>query len=242
MAQKELKINAQIVNAVIVAAGSSSRMDGADKLFLNAGPDDLPLIVYTLRAFEACPLIRDVIVVTLPERIADIYEYARNFSLTKVKCVVKGGGNRTESVLNGLAELNPDTGYVAIHDGARPLVTPRLIAEVVLDGTTYNAAIAAVPITDTVKHVMGGNVSRTVPRKTLYAAQTPQVFEVGLIKAALYNAVQKGLELTDDAQAVEEIGFPVRITEANRANIKVTYSEDITVLNAYLESEAYNGN
>ncbi|MDR2606526.1 MAG: 2-C-methyl-D-erythritol 4-phosphate cytidylyltransferase [Oscillospiraceae bacterium] len=234
MAKKE---RLQIVNAVIAAAGSGSRMDGTDKLFINAGPEELPLIVYTLRAFENCPLVRDVIVAAPLERVADVCAYAGEYKLSKVKCVTAGGNSRTESVQKGLAELSGDTDYVVIHDGARPLVTPSLIAAVILDGTTYGAAIAAVPITDTVKHVLSGSVSRTVPRRTLYAAQTPQVFELGLIKAALYNAAQKGLELTDDAQAVEALGFPVRITASSRANIKVTYPEDLIALNAYLESE-----
>jgi len=233
MAKKE---RLQIVNAVIVAAGSGVRMGGVDKVFINVGVDELPMLVYTLRAFEECPLVRDVVVVAPAERVADVCEYAKTFGISKLKSITSGGATRTESVQKGLAELNPDTDYVVIHDGARPLVTPSLIADVILDGTTYNAAIAAVPITDTVKHVMGGNVARTVPRKTLYAAQTPQVFELGLIKAALFNAEEKGLELTDDAQAVEALGFPVHITESNRSNIKVTYPEDLIALNAYLEN------
>jgi 2-C-methyl-D-erythritol 4-phosphate cytidylyltransferase len=232
---KELKVTAKWVSAVIAAAGGSSRMDGTDKLFHPIGSGELPLIVHTVNAFQRCALIREIIIVTRSERIADIAGFVRDYGLDKVTKIVGGGIDRSESVQIGLREVNDKAEYVAIHDGARPLVTPKLISEVVLSATETGAAIAAIPVTDTIKHVMGGFIKRTVPRKTLYAAQTPQVFDVGLIKGALHNAKQKNLTITDDSEAVEILGIPVRIVEGSSANIKVTYPEDLLAVNTGLE-------
>ncbi|MDR0818187.1 MAG: 2-C-methyl-D-erythritol 4-phosphate cytidylyltransferase [Oscillospiraceae bacterium] len=237
---KELKVTAKWVSAVIVAAGGSSRMDGIDKLFHPVGGDELPLLVHTIRAFQRCTLIREIIIVTRSEHIADVAGFVRDYEFDKAAKIVEGGADRSDSVQIGLREVNDKADFVAIHDGARPLVTPKLISEVVLGATATGAAIAAIPVTDTIKHVMGGYIKRTVPRKTLYEAQTPQVFDVGLIKGALYNAKVKKLAITDDSQAVEALGIPVRIVEGSRANIKVTYAEDFLAVNIRLDLEGGN--
>jgi 2-C-methyl-D-erythritol 4-phosphate cytidylyltransferase len=235
---KHPELTPKIANAVIAAAGSGTRT-GFDKLFAPIGEDAVPLLAVTLQAFERCALIRNIIVVTRSERIADVDEIRKMYGITKITHIITGGDTRAESVQAGLHELAADTDIAVIHDGARPLVTSKLISSVVLDAVTHGAAIAAVPVTDTVKHVMNGSVRRTVPRKTLYCAQTPQAFEPGLLKAALHSALEKGLDLTDDAEAAEVLGFPVKITEGERTNIKVTYPEDLIFAEAFLERLAY---
>jgi 2-C-methyl-D-erythritol 4-phosphate cytidylyltransferase len=208
---------------------------GFDKLFTPLGESGIPLLAVTLRAFENCALIRGVVVVTRSERIADTNAIRKAYGLSKITHILTGGETRSESVQTGLYALAADTDIAVIHDGARPLVTPKLIANVILDASVHGAAIAAIPVSDTVKHVMNGSVKRTVPRKTLYRAQTPQAFEPGLIKAALHSASENDTALTDDAEAAEILGFPVKITEGERANIKITYPEDLIFAEAYLE-------
>ncbi|MDR2531129.1 MAG: 2-C-methyl-D-erythritol 4-phosphate cytidylyltransferase [Oscillospiraceae bacterium] len=233
MAKKEYEVSAKWVSALIVAAGESTRMGGVDKLMSAIG--GVPLIARTILAFETCDLIREIVVVT--KRVGEVADLVHRMGCDKIAQIVIGGETRSESVRRGLQELSGKADYVAIHDGARPLVTAKLIAEVALAATLNGAAIAAAPVTDTVKHVMRGAIKRTVPRKTLYAAQTPQVFDVGLIKAAHQNALDKKLTLTDDAEAVEAIGGLVRIVECSHPNIKVTFPQDLLMVNAYLELE-----
>lgn len=218
--------------AVVPAAGSSTRM-GEDKLLLPLG--EIPVILRSLRALEDSPYITEIILVARGERIVLLSQLCRDAALTKVTKVVVGGESRTDSVLAGLREADPQAELIAIHDGARPLVTAEIIAAAVEKAAERGAAAPAVPVKDTVKRAVDGVVTATPDRAELFAVQTPQVFEHGLILGALEKAKQDGAALTDDCAAVERIGMPVCLTEGSYENIKLTTPEDLAVAEAILE-------
>lgn len=218
--------------AVVPAAGSSTRM-GEDKLLLPLG--EIPVILRSLRALEDSPYITEIILVARGERIVLLSQLCRDAALTKVTKVVVGGESRTDSVLAGLREADPRAELIAIHDGARPLVTAEIIAAAVEKAAERGAAAPAVPVKDTVKRAVDGVVTATPDRAELFAVQTPQVFEHGLILGALEKAKQDGAALTDDCAAVERIGMPVCLTEGSYENIKLTTPEDLAVAEAILE-------
>lgn len=222
-----------LCGAVIAAAGSSTRM-GEDKLFLSLGEE--PVLVHTLRAFQAAPEIAEIVVVTRQELIVPVAQLCRDSGLDKVTKVIAGGQNRTESVRLGVLELTSDPELIAVHDGARPFVTGEIIAETVAAAKKYGAAAPAVPLTDTVKELDGGGLAvRTVDRESLRAVQTPQVFQEGLIRAALQKALDDGVELTDDCAAVERLGMKVMLTPGSGENIKLTTPADLVYARAIWE-------
>ena len=218
--------------AVVPAAGSGARM-GQDKLLLPLG--EQPVLVHTLRVLDECPYIEEIIVVTRGDLIVPVGELCRACAFSKVSKVIVGGATRTQSVLAGLREVREDLELVAIHDGARPLVTPQVLEEAILRALECGAAAPAVPVKDTVKQAEGGLVAATLDRSGLYAVQTPQVFEASLIKAALHKALEDGAELTDDCAAVERLGIGVALTQGDYTNIKLTTPEDMAVAEALLE-------
>ena len=211
--------------AVVPAAGSSTRMEGRDKVLLQLG--DYPVLVRTLQALCLCPLIQEVVVVTREDLIVPVSQLCREFELDKVSHIVVGGETRTQSVLNGIRAADPASGLIAIHDGARPFVTEEVLESVIQKAAECGAAAPAVPVTDTVKRASGGVVEETLDRDTLFAVQTPQVFEASLIKAALTKALEDGATLTDDCAAVERLGMTVQLTEGDRANLKLTTPTDL---------------
>lgn len=217
--------------AVVAAAGSSKRM-GEDKLFLPLG--ETPVILRTLQVLESCPSIAEIIVVTREESIVPIGQLCKDAGLTKVTKLILGGETRTQSVLNGVREADPASEVIAIHDAARPLVTAEIVEEAIAGALERGAAAPAVPVKDTIKRVVEGKVDSTPDRSELYAVQTPQVFEHGLILGALQKAVADGVSLTDDCAAVERIGMPVVMTEGSYENLKLTTPEDVTMAEAIL--------
>ncbi|MBR5540700.1 MAG: 2-C-methyl-D-erythritol 4-phosphate cytidylyltransferase [Clostridia bacterium] len=211
------------VTAVIVAAGSSTRM-GIPKQFLPL--NGRPLIAYTLAAFEQCAAIDAIVVVARKEDHDRVWEIARIGDITKLSTIVVGGRTRGESVRNGVDKCKTD--YVAIHDGARPLVTPTLIERVVRAAVQHGAATAAVHTKDTVKIAdQNGMVLSTPDRTTLWNVQTPQVFSKDLYERAWQYASTRGRDVTDDCQLIEAIGQPVKLVEGCYTNIKVTTPEDV---------------
>ncbi len=220
-------------SAVVAAAGSSTRMEGRDKLLLPMGEE--PVLVHTLRALEECPWIDEIIVVTRGDLIVPVSQLCRDCALAKVCKVVAGGATRTRSVLAGVEEADPDAGLIAIHDGARPLVDQQVLEEVILRAGECGAAAPAVPVKDTVKRAVNGVVTGTPDRSELFAVQTPQVFEPSLIRAALTRALEDGVELTDDCSAVERLGIGVALTRGSYRNIKITTPEDLAVGEALLD-------
>ena len=218
-------------SAVVPAAGSSTRM-GKDKLLLPLG--EQPVLLHTLRALDACPYITEIVVVTREELIVPTGQLCRDAALDKVRKVIVGGATRSHSVLAGLGELSPDAELAAIHDGARPLVSQAVLEAVIRRASECGAAAPAVPVKDTVKRARDGLVTATLDRAELRAVQTPQVFQVDLIKTALQKALEDGAELTDDCAAVERLGIGVALTEGDYCNLKLTTPEDLAVAEALL--------
>lgn len=223
------------VCAVIVAAGSSRRMGGENKLLLPL--DDAPVLAHTLSAFEKCAAIRDIVLVCREQDILPYSDLARAFGISKLRTVTRGGDSRTASVLAGITAAPEDTGLVAVHDGARPLVSEAVITEAVFAAAEYGAAAPVVPVKDSIKRIQNGNIAADVPRDTLAAVQTPQVFDRALITRALETAARDNRSFTDDCAAVEAMGQAVRATHGSYENIKITTPEDILVAEAFLHRE-----
>jgi len=217
------------VGAVIAAAGRSERMGGRDKLFAVVG--DKPLLAHTLSAFQACRGVDRVVLVLASENMERGRELVAEAGFDKVAVVCQGGECRQDSVRNGLEEL-ASCQWVVVHDGARPLVTVELIERGLAAAKETGAAIAALPIGDTVKEVESpGVIGRTLSRGQLWAAQTPQVFRYDILRDAHHRA--QG-EATDDAALVESLGCQVRVFEGSPRNIKVTTAVDLAVVEALL--------
>ena len=216
-----------MVTAIIVAAGKSERMGtGADKAFLNLGPR--PVVAWSLLAFERCPDVDQIVLVVRKEQLVAAKAVAKMFGISKLLAVVAGGAKRQDSVMNGLKALDIDARTVVIHDGARPCVTSETISETVKLARRAGAAVVGRHIWDTVKYVdKGSTVTRTEDRSKLWAVQTPQAFDVRLLKKAYENVVANKLEVTDDASAVELLGEPVKIFETEKPNLKITTVEDL---------------
>ena len=220
------------VGAVIAAAGSSSRMGGRDKL---AEPlDGIPVILRTLAAVEAVPEIREIVVVTREDRVE---EYRRLLGqCSRLRAVVPGGSTRQESVRNGVRALLPDCTLAAIHDGARPLVTPEVFARCIEAARSCGAATAAVPVKDTIKLAdEAGRVLDTPDRSRLWAVQTPQIFDRERYLRAAEEAERRGLSCTDDCQLFEAMGWEVQLVMGDFRNLKLTTPEDFLAAGAYLE-------
>ena len=217
--------------AVIVAAGNASRMGGIDKVMAELKGE--LMIARTVRTFQDCDAISEIVIVTRPDLILPITDLTR--SMPKVKAVVAGGKSRQESVNLGLNALSDKVKLAAIQDGARPLITWQVIDRVVRAAHTHGAAIPCVPVKDTIKVGNGGIVKETPDRATLFAAQTPQVFDFDLLRGALKKAELDDYAVTDDASAVEYMGMNVKIVEGDERNIKVTTPMDLKIAEMLLE-------
>ena len=230
-ARKVLNIKLKYCGAVIVAAGSASRMGGIDKILTPLGGE--PVIVRTVRNFQECDAIKEVVIVTRPDLIVPISDLCHDFS--KVKAVVAGGASRDASVHLGLNALSKKCKLVAVQDGARPFSGWQLIDRVVRAAAAYGAAAPAIPVKDTIKVVRGGLVADTPDRSTLRAVQTPQVFDFSLLRGALKKAKEDGLAITDDCSAVEHMGMSVKIVDGDERNIKITTPMDLKIAEMILE-------
>ena len=217
--------------AVIVAAGNASRMGGIDKVMAQLKGE--PMIVRTVRTFQDCDAISEIVIVTRPDLIVSISQLCRE--MPKVKAVVAGGKSRQESVNLGLNALSDQVKLAAIQDGARPLITWQVIDRVVRAAHTHGAAIPCVPVKDTIKVGNGGIVKETPDRATLQAVQTPQVFDFDLLRGALKKAKEDGAAVTDDCSAVERLGMSIKIVEGDERNIKVTTPMDLKIAKLLLE-------
>ena len=224
------------VCAVIVAAGSSRRMGGENKLLLPLC--GVPVLAHTLSAFEKCAAVRDIVLVCREQDIVPYTELARAYGISKLRTVTRGGDSRTASVLAGIAAAPEDTALVAVHDGARPLVSEAVITEAVYAAAEYGAAAPVVPVKDSIKRIENGCIAADVPRDTLAAVQTPQVFRRETLLHALQQAAWAGRTFTDDCAAVEACGQTVRATHGSYENIKITTPEDIASAEAFLQQEA----
>ena len=223
------------VGAVIVAAGRSERMDGIVKPWApltDAGGHTRPLLAYPLAAFQSCAAIDRIVLVAAADAIERAQALVREEGFGKVCAIVAGGARRQDSVRAGLDALGA-CDWVAVHDGARPLVTPDLIERGLEAARETGAACCAIPAPDTVKEADGGRILRTLDRSRLWLAQTPQVFRYDL----LMDAHRRGeADVTDDAQLVESLGGGVRLYQGSARNLKVTTPDDLALVQALLQA------
>ena len=221
-------------SVVVVAAGSSERM-GSDKMLMTLGAK--PVIIRTLMAFQQSPMVDDIVVVTRQEKIMGLADMIKLYDISKVTQVISGGATRMESALAGVSAVKEGAKLIAIHDGARPLVTQGVIRRVVEAANEHMAAVPAVPCVDTMKQVnQEGVVIGSVDRSSVVRVQTPQVFDADLIKGALSRAVEKNLPLTDDCSAMEMMGVKTYVVEGDASNIKLTEPDDMILAEAILKN------
>jgi 2-C-methyl-D-erythritol 4-phosphate cytidylyltransferase len=215
-----------MVSAIIVAAGSGRRM-GFDKMLANL--HGKPVLYWSLAAFQECPEVDDIIAVTREDAIEEVEKIVRAEKLTKVRKVVAGGAERHLSVWNGLQAVeSKGCEYVAIHDGARPLVTPKLITDCFLLAEKHGAACCAAPIPDTVKRASYEQlVIESVDRQNLWAMQTPQIFSSGLILQAYASLMAHNELVTDEVSAIQKIGKRVALLQNDDYNFKITFPRDL---------------
>lgn len=222
--------------AVIAAAGSSQRYGAENKLLAPLGGESV--LAHTLRAVEATERVDEIVIAAREEELLLFADICKACGIQKPCKVVVGGATRTESVLRAALETNPKARLIAVHDGARPLARPELIDRVVGQAAAVSAAAPAVPVRDTIKVADGRVVRETPARATLFAVQTPQVFDSALLKAALQSALTDGAELTDDCSAVERLGKAVYLTEGDEENIKITTPLDLMLAEAIVQKRS----
>jgi len=213
--------------AIIPAAGIGSRMhaDRAKQMLELGG---VPLLVHTLRRFEQCDAIDQVILVLQPNLTTDVLGLISRHNLAKIARVVAGGAERQDSVYRGLQVVKGETAaIVAIHDAVRPFVRPEEIRAVVARAESTGAAILGEAATDTIKQVKKSRVVRTLDRRRIYHAQTPQAFRYSVIREAYERAYKDGFMATDDSQLVERAGHRVSVVEGSPINIKITRPFDL---------------
>lgn len=225
-------VNSSAVPVVIVAAGSSSRMGGIDKIF--AQIMGIPVIVRTMLAFQRNNNVSDIVVVTKKENITEINKLAQDYMITKLLCVTEGGCDRLSSVLCGLQQLNDDTVGVMIHDGARPLVSDSLITAMSQAAMCNDCSVCAVPIKDTLK--INGDFVKTPDRSKFVAVQTPQSLNYKKYKQLLIDCSDKTI-FTDDASVMEAAGYNTVIIDGQESNIKITTPLDLCLAEAMLKEE-----
>ena len=225
------------VSAIIVAGGKGVRMGASvRKQFLSLG--DRPVICHTLNAFDQCSDIDAIYLVAPPDDIENCLEkWCPSITFHKRVQIVPGGRERQDSVYQGiLAVSNQRSGIVVIHDGVRPFITPQLISTCAQEARRSGACIVGIPVQDTVKQVRSHTIQKTLDRNVLWTAQTPQAFEITRIRTAHENARKDGVVGTDDAMLIERMGWPVRIIEGSRLNIKITTPEDLALAEAIWQS------
>jgi 2-C-methyl-D-erythritol 4-phosphate cytidylyltransferase len=224
-----------MTSALIVAAGRGTRMGpNIDKLFLDVA--GRPVIAHTWLKFDATEGLDEIVLVVRAGMESDFRQMAATLGLQKPYRFAEGGPERQDSVWNGLQAMGIGADIVAIHDGARPCVTHELIAQCIRAAKDFGAAVAAQRVTDTIKESADGvAISRTVDRSKLWAVQTPQAFQVSVIRRAIATARERGLNLTDDTAACELIGQPVRLVESKSPNPKVTVPGDLPFISTLLK-------
>lgn len=221
-------------SAVVPAAGASNRMEGENKLFAQIG--GAPVLGRTVAALAQSDQISEIVVAAREEELLTVADICRAYVEGKPVKVVRGGETRLESVIAALAECDERAELVAVHDGARPLVTVEIIDAAIQRAREAYAAAPAVPVKDTIKVAANGVVEHTPDRSILFAVQTPQVFDRDLLQTALRAARESGALITDDCSAVERLGKEVSLTEGSYENLKITTPIDLILAEAIWES------
>lgn len=232
LSEKIKSARTPFVSAVIVAGGSGRRF-GADKLMAELG--GMPVLARTLLQFEQAELVDEIIVVARDDAIAEVVNLCRRYRIAKTANVVPGGETRLLSSLNGAAMTSKRAGIVAIHDGARPLVTDKIIEDAIWAAHLHQAAVPAVPVKDTVKIARERIVVSTPERESLFAVQTPQCFQRDLILGALVRASELDPGVTDDCMAFERMGGQVWLTDGSEENLKITTPLDLELAELILK-------
>lgn len=233
--QQQQEVIKPYVAAIIPAAGSASRMLGIDKQFEELG--GIPVIALSMLALERSDWIDEIVVVARQEDIPDVTYLAREHRIKKLRSVVAGGLSRQQSVENGLFAVSENARYIAIHDGARPLVSQQVIAEAVIAAFGCGAAAAAIPVVDTIKLAdERGMIAATPDRSKLFAVQTPQVFDLERYRTAMTDAQKSGMDYTDDCQMLEAAGQPVKLSPGDYRNLKITTPVDLLTARAIIEA------
>ena len=221
-----------MLSAIIVAAGNSQRM-GFDKLFAPLG--DQPVIARTIDAFERTKSVIDIILIAHEGRVAELEELVKTRNYRKVRKIIPGGKRRQDSVRAGLDALSSETRYIAVHDGARPMITPEQIERVFRSCGLQGAAALAAPVVETLKRADDDHlVAGSVDREGLYAMQTPQIFSCDLLLKAYAAVAADKLHITDEVSAVEHIGVKVVLVPNDEFNPKITYPRDLLLAESYL--------
>lgn len=228
-----------MIHAVIPAAGQGKRLGGTiKKQFLTLC--DLPIAVHTLAAFHNSPLVDRIICVSSKEDLSLFERLVSDHSLTKVTKILPGGERRQDSVWAGVSYLGErcdPNDLVVVHDGVRPLITPRLIEKVIDAAQKEGCAVMALPVTDSLKQVSSDKmILKSLPRENVWAMQTPQVFRLGILLEAYRSAAREGLEATDEATLIEKLGLPIRCVEGSIENIKITLPPDLKVAEILLRA------
>ena len=230
---KRRKNNRPYCAAVVAAAGSAQRMNGIDKMF--ALLDGIPVLAHSLMALNRCVWVDEIVIATRPDLCIEVGNLCHTFGIEKASKVVTGGKSRAESVLQGINAVSRQTELVAVHDGARPFPSQEMLVRVFEAAAKTGAAAPAVPVKDTIKRSENSIVLETLDRSTLSAVQTPQVFQADFLSAALYDAIQAGVSLTDDCSAAERLGKQVMLVEGDYENIKITTPVDLAIGEAILQ-------
>jgi 2-C-methyl-D-erythritol 4-phosphate cytidylyltransferase len=226
----------QPTSAIIVASGNSTRMGGISKQMMLL--DNIPVVARTIMAFDASECIDEIIVVAKEEEFYLYREFQKIYKFKKLTRLVSGGATRQESVKNGFEAVNKNSKFVAIHDGARCLITKEQIEKICASAYKCGGATAATRAVDSVKISSGKNlfIESSANRNHVWLAQTPQVFRTDLYELALLKAKEDGLEVTDDNSLVENVGARIKLVECGRNNLKITTPEDIPMALAILRS------
>lgn len=220
--------------AIIVAAGSGTRF-GAEKPKQFIEILGQPLVIYTLQKFESCPAIDEIILVLPAEELESFGQIVPKYNLTKLKQIVSGGKTRAESVWNGLDAVDEKSAnIIAVHDGARPLVSIEAITNTIEKAEETGAACLVAAVTDTIKEVSGGKIVQTIDRTKLRRALTPQCFRYEILKRA-FTENEVGEIVTDECFLVEKLGVEVSIVEGNAQNIKITTPADFAIVENFLK-------
>lgn len=227
-------MNEITVSAIIACAGSSTRMNGVNKQLWEL--DGIPVAARSMLAFEGIEQVTEIIVSAREQDIPLIEELAEKYGITKFKCAVKGGETRQQSVFAAFMKTDKATRFIAVHDGARPLVDPEHIKRCIKDASVFGGAVLGVPVKDTIKLVDGGMIVDTLDRRKLYSIQTPQIFRRDIYVKGINFAQDNELDFTDDCQLAEAVGTKINLTVSDYRNIKITTPEDLAVAEVFLRN------
>jgi 2-C-methyl-D-erythritol 4-phosphate cytidylyltransferase len=231
------KLQANFNSAIIVAAGNGTRMGkNHTQTKQMTELDGIPVVVRSIMQFDKCEFIDEIIVVAREDEIYNYADFQSKYGYSKVVSVVKGGSTRQKSVLEGIKALNSKSDYLAIHDGARCLITAEMIEKVIKHAYIYDCATAAEKSKDTVKKSDHGNfIDTTIDREYLWHAQTPQIFKTNIYRSAAFISDKNGFIVTDDCMVLENFGFKIKLVDCGYENIKITTPDDFYIAEAILK-------